>query len=625
MLEAAYHKDVPSVVGKFAHWSYKSDVPLLPMAKGKVLGVIPSETGARQGCGAGNLLFNLSNQAAYECALEGLQNVRGVAITDDFVIAGDSKEAFEAHARFIHRCKQDGHMTVPEKGFVLWPYRDEECPEWIRHLADYFGLQFYTGHKKVWGTYIGDPEDWEAMATLARKRLKKYDPFFERLMHPKLSRHHAGVLLRTCARLTPTYWARTIAPDALMPVLKEYDEKVLEVATSKLLNAAPETDIGKEALFKLTTPIPLGGLGPRPMELVAYPAYLASWMEVLPTLCEIGFDGDIEANAMYAGLHNSHVKTSQALPEDESKEWLHEDIQQLIDATREEPLHKLQRDLVKKIEGKLVREYSVSVADDSEQKARTLSATGPHASTWLTTIPRTKRTFLTDEEYTMALRLRLGMPPNDNMPERCACGFEMEDDANHFLNCPKTRGSLVTKQHHRLVRTRAHFLHKAGFLVNLELTQKGRHGKKFRPDIVAWNGQHSHMSDTTRVNATAPSRQAAGQTTQKVARQAEERKERSYDAKRLSESYECYGPLIPIAYELHGTWGPGAIKALRLIGEAAKEFMPKSAAARLQAQYKACIAVELQRGNATLQRLGIDRARSSRYNLLYEYFPRLPG
>ena len=105
----------------------------------------------------------------------------------------------------------------------------------------------------------------------------------------------------------------------------------------------------------------------------------------------------------------------------------------------------MQRDLTKKIEAKLVREYSESVTDDSEQKARTLSATGPHASTWAT-IPRGQRTFLTDEEFTHALRLRLGMPPSDNMPERCACGFEMEKDVNHFLNCPKTRGSLVTKQ-----------------------------------------------------------------------------------------------------------------------------------------------------------------------------------
>ena len=229
-----------------------------------------------------------------------------------------------------------------------------------------------------------------------------------------------------------------------------------------------------------------------------------------------------------------------------------------------------------------------------------------------------------DDEFTMALRLRLGMPPTDSMPDRCACGYDMEKDHNHFLNCPRMRGSVTTRQHHRLVRTRAHYLTLAGYFISLELTMRSKQGRRYRPDTIAWSGQHSHMSDATRVNATAPSHIAAAQKAGRVVKQAEDRKTRDYDNKVMQLSYDCPGPFFPIGYEVHGTWGKGAEEALNNLRAGAKSFLSERAANKLADRCRDSISIEIQRGNARLQRVGLDKARSSKHNLLCDYIPHLP-
>jgi hypothetical protein len=179
------------------------------MVNGKVIGYINSETGPRQGCGVGTLAFNLSNQATYEEAVADLPNATAVAITDDFLIVGDPVQAFTAHDRYVRAMHANGHHCVPSKGFVLWPRRDIPCPDFVRQMADLFGLELKIGSAKQFGTYIGDVSEHSEQhrKEFIANRLKKYDTFFERVAHPQLSRHHTLVLLRICARLTPTYWA----------------------------------------------------------------------------------------------------------------------------------------------------------------------------------------------------------------------------------------------------------------------------------------------------------------------------------------------------------------------------------------------------------------------------------
>jgi hypothetical protein len=560
MMQAVNNPVIPRSVAKFAHRSYHSDVPLLLIEGNKVQGVLPSETGPRQGCPAGGLIWNISNQPAYDQALEDLEDVKGLAITDDFVVFGNPANAFRAHARYEQSCKDDGHVTVPDKGFVLWPYYDRPCPQYIRRLAKYWGLELRVGATKLWGTYVGDITTERDAISFMQKRIKKYDPFFKRLMHPNISRHHANILLRTCLKLAPTYWARTIPPDLAKPAMQEFDKAVWKVVTEKLLQTDPDTDLGREATTKILTPIPLGGLGIRPMEMICDPAFMAAWLEAMPSmkndcLAEHDFRRD---NALYPELLRAFDSNKRALPPtDDDDSLLPGTFDEFAGAYAKEPIRKLQAAIVKKIEGHRVRMHSMSVTSNNDrlQKARTLSSTGKYARTWLTTMPTCHDLFLEDGAYTKALRLRLGMPPTENMPDLCACGYDLSNDDNHFLNCLLLRGSVASRQHDRLVRLRARHLQLAGCTVSLELSMRSaKPGKRYRPDTIVWAGQHSHMSDTTRVNATAPSHRAAAQTGAAVATRAEERKSKDYDSKVLKNTFDCPGDFYPIAYEIHGTW-----------------------------------------------------------------------
>jgi hypothetical protein len=316
MMQAVNNPDIPRKVAKFAHWSYHSDVPLLLMEGNKVKGVIPSETGPRQGCPAGGLLWNISNQPAYEQALQDVEDVRGLAITDDFVIFGKPESAFRAHARYEQSCKDEGHVTVPDKGFVLWPYYDRPCPLYIRRLAEYWGLELRVGATKLWGTYVGDITAEQKVTSFMQKKIKKYDPFFERLMHPNISRHHASILLRTCLKLAPTYWARTVPPDLAKPAMQEFDRKVWQVVTEKLLQTDSDTDLGREATTKILTPILLGGIGIRPMEMICDPGFMAAWLEAMPSMKnECLAEHDFQRNnALYPNLREHSTPTSVHCP-----------------------------------------------------------------------------------------------------------------------------------------------------------------------------------------------------------------------------------------------------------------------------------------------------------------------
>jgi hypothetical protein len=205
------------------------------------------------------------------------------------------------------------------------------------------------------------------------------------------------------------------------------------------------------------------------------------------------------------------------------------------------------------------------------------------------------------------------------MPEYCACGFEMAMDHNHFLHCPKVRGSAATRQHHRLVRVRAHALNKAGFTVSVEPQAPSSSKNRQRPDIIAYGGPNTHMSDTTRVNATAPSRVNNGQKAGRVAQYAENKKVRDFKKTDMAKNHDFHGKFVPIAYEVHGTWGKGAKEAVDFLFKGATEIMSPVMAKDLRDEYVRRIAVELQRGNAYLQRVGLDRARASRYNTMSAY------
>ena len=76
--------------------------------------------------------------------------------------------------------------------------------------------------------------------------------------------------------------------------------------------------------------------------------------------------------------------------------------------------------------------------------------------------------FLMDAHFALAVRLRLGLPPQARLPLECKCGTVLKTDPAHFLSCKLLKRTIVTARHDMLVRQIASFVRSAGGSVFIE-------------------------------------------------------------------------------------------------------------------------------------------------------------
>src|ERR1700722_10473929 len=91
--------------------------------------------------------------------------------------------------------------------------------------------------------------------------------------------------------------------------------------------------------------------------------------------------------------------------------------------------------------------------EDETTLARLLGVTAPGASVWLTTAPTTPALSLTNSEYQICSKLRLGLPPLP-LPSDCAsCKSKntCPSDPLHPLVCVGQKGRTITARHHMTV------------------------------------------------------------------------------------------------------------------------------------------------------------------------------
>jgi len=131
------------------------------------------------------------------------------------------------------------------------------------------------------------------------------------------------------------------------------------------------------------------------------------------------------------------------------------------------PATKLQRIIMDSIDSRTSDQIladSVSIID----KARLVSCKVKGSGTWLSVFPSSSSLSLLDSHYALAFRLRLGLPPQDDLPLFCKCGDPLAPDPNHFLSCKIFRRTIVTTRHDLIVRSLASFTRSAGGSVYIE-------------------------------------------------------------------------------------------------------------------------------------------------------------
>src|SRR6185437_10592717 len=98
---------------------------------------------------------------------------------------------------------------------------------------------------------------------------------------------------------------------------------------------------------------------------------------------------------------------------------------------------------------------------------------------------------------------RLGLPAQSNLPNLCACGFQLSQDNGHFHSCRLRKRREVTVRHDRVVRTLASLFRRAGAMVHIEPRIFGQ--DRLRPDLdIILPAQHL-LVDVTIVHPSAPS------------------------------------------------------------------------------------------------------------------------
>ena len=107
---------------------------------------------------------------------------------------------------------------------------------------------------------------------------------------------------------------------------------------------------------------------------------------------------------------------------------------------------------------------------------------------------------MTDREFSLASRLRLGLPPSDTLPRVCRCSARLSEDPSHFLSC-KLLYPIARVRHDRLVRHLSTLIQRAGGVAYVE----PRYLEDKRPDIHAFFPDDRLMLDVTVVHPSSPS------------------------------------------------------------------------------------------------------------------------
>lgn len=235
-------------------------------------------------------------------------------------------------------------------------------------------------------------------------------------------------------------------------------------------------------------------------------------------------------------------------------------------------------------------------------RARLLSNSAKNAGSWITTLPFTKELTISDVNFRLAVRLRLGLPPQDDLPKCCPCSVELTSELDHFLSCTRLRRSAATTRHDMLVRLLDRFIRRAGGATYVEPNWLGGQ----RPDIHVCFPDSRYLLDASVTHPAAPSYcRASAFTLLHAATDREKRKTTKYKALATEEG----SAFVPFVMETYGGFGP---KAGRFLGDLVRRASHLSSSPyplSFRDYATRALSVCLVNGNCFVQQMGCLRTR----------------
>ena len=461
----------------------------------------------KQGDVLGSFLYALSIHPAYQqCTPPGDDKVRKVEIMDDLNLVGAFKPVLEAFDRFEASLVDTGLEMRRDKCRILWPH-PTPIPEDLQYEAEKRQIKIETGAMTTLGAMVG--LDQEKIMNWVAEKVAKHKKLFDILQHAEMPSQISTLLLRMSALPSMGYLSRTIRPHLLADYAKKFDLMVLETAVSKL--NLPKA-LSEETVSTLHLPLRLGGFGLRSVAKTSSAAYFSAVAQTVPDLLAIVPANHVNsllveeksriptANAIQSCLEffaASGLTLGQAgLPRNLAEFWGNYSLPT--------PGSRLQSAVCTLLESVALAKLKAQL--DLHNQQRIVSAGGKFAGVWLSVTPTSFDLQLTDEEMGLASRIRLGLPPLDNLPVSCVCGQVLDDDPDHFLSCQNLRRSAVTSRHDSIVRLLAKHLRRASALVHEEQRFPGE--RKLRPDLDVFFSDEYLLVDVVVTHPAAPSRKS---------------------------------------------------------------------------------------------------------------------
>jgi len=561
MLESVYGDQRLSNSWRVFDFAYGIPSILLVRDHGHVMGTLSSRRGVKQGCVLGSLGFARLVQPVYTSCVDGL-NVTAVAIMDDFTVTGPPEDVFELYDRILIQLRRLDISVNTAKTKIQ--QAEGQPSDFTTRAAAERGLEIVCGNFKSLGGLVG-VDDAAAVEWLEAK-LQKQSPVTKVMTDSRFPSLLALNLANISHIPKPMYLARALPIRWTAGPIANFDCRNREALLPRLLRSSKP--LASSALVSLTQPGANGGTSFGQLDSIlpaarwASAAAAASDLQALlasePPLSHprslFAFQLDIlTVHGMLVARGVSCLHAGQPEPEDVKVRLANLPFHPLEIAAHYEGIPKLrglQRVLSLQIHNSRLDTFLDSKACTNADLVRLAACRHKSTRRWLK--PSPSFPVFSDLVTTIALRLRLGLPPLDDLPLVCGlCGDNVEDTPWHALVCKKLRRKAVTVRHDRVCQLLCRYARSndcTAHVVQKDLAH-------LLPDGLISTFYQSILFDVSGTYPHAPSYIDMAPDKAKAAREAHKVSKYSSYARDEGCSFtpfilDCYGSLGPAALQL---------------------------------------------------------------------------
>jgi len=633
------------------HWAYSTPTELCVFGDGGALvDSIMSEQGVRQGDPLASLAFCLSVQPIYErCAAAAPPNeVSCVAICDDFYIVGQYASALACFDAMRVKCDESHFRLNTDDGKcqILVPAnhnfaRDSDLA--ARSLVKTTALS-------ALGSFVCFDRSADAAAAWHQREIvDKNAVFFERLGAAAIPLQAALSILSTCGIPRCTYRLRTLTLAPASRAAEAFDD-IVHACLKRLLDIS-DSDLASSivAQQQLTLPLDHAGIGAKMSLASLSSAALASrclafqdifaacvatkgplpvaesdFTDHVRSLLPLLHDDVHRLHAVLWKWHQQYRELTHFFPAkdllgftefpERAESLFHSfNLIDLIPPRLQAIFYSAKADCALK---KLCAEAS------AEDAARMTSARHRLSSLAFRTDIPDPRCQLSDQDFRLALRLRLGLHLSPEAATGtcpfCPAKTSLASDAAHPIDCVAFRAEHQRTRHNRLVNLIASLSRQDAnceVQTEIRLSSATRH----RPDlfITTYKGR-SFWSDVqvTRPDSISNRRQAAAKQCH-AADTAAQAKVTKYS--QLVAQHGGNLDILPLCFETFGAPSQSALKVFALLGESAEAGGASSNSfATFPHLLETAVSVCLQRGNALVISAYLRALASRRHNSSFD-------